>query len=591
MNYVNFPNRFLDEIRARLSVSEIVGRKVKLIRKGKEYHGLCPFHNEKTPSFTVNDHKGFYHCFGCGAHGDVIRFLTDAGGVPFPEAVEQLARQAGLELPKADPKVIEKQKQEATLADVVAITAEWFAHHLTEKPPRYLQEYVKQRGLDPAMQKHFKLGFAPDSYDALQRYLKQKEIPLALIKAAGLLSSGHNGDYDKFRNRLMFPIADARGRLVAFGGRILGDGNPKYLNSPETSLFKKGELLYNYHHAKSKAFDVGRIVVAEGYMDVIALHKAGIEEAVAPLGTALTESQLRLLWKCADEPILCLDGDSAGQRAMERAAHLALPFLSAGKSLRFTILPSGMDPDDILKTEGAAALQKMIAAARPLSDVLWVIEQQREPLKTPEQKANLEQRLEQLVATIQHAGVQNHYRMFFREKVWKLNRKSTKTKTNPEQHRQIQAPNMRLEEDILSLLFTFPLLLQDEELRESLYAIEFSSKILDKIRLFALEESAVDALEADDWAKRLKKAGFESEASRLVQVRQYVGLGSVSIAKEDAKARIEYDIANLHLLHLKEEQQEIRRQLTEEAEARANAFQEEIDRWLLHIQKLELQDF
>lgn len=593
MAYVNFSNRFLDEIRARVSVSEIVGRKVKLVRKGKEHHGLCPFHNEKTPSFTVNDQKGFYHCFGCGAHGDAIRFLTDGEGVAFPEAVEQLARKAGLEMPKATPKQVAEQKQQATLADVVALASHWFHANLQQRPPRMVLDYLKSRGLDEPLQQQFQLGYAPESFNSLQDYLKSKEVPVALMKAAGLVSSGNNGDYDKFRQRLMFPIADMRGRVIAFGGRILGEGKPKYLNSPETELFKKGEVLYNYHHARGKAYESGQMVVAEGYMDVIALHRAGIEAAVAPLGTAVTSQQLQLLWKCVDEPIFCLDGDAAGQRAMERAAHLALPMLSAGKSLRFTVLPKGMDPDDVLKSEGANALKKMIAAARPLSEVLWNIEQQKEPLATPEQKANLEHRLERLAATISHSGVQNHYRMFFREKMWKINRRDAnkKTTSSAAAHASIQAPHVELEEQIMALICAFPNLLHDEALNDSLHSMEFSSKNLDKIRLFALEECAAELSSASQLQDALEKAGFYKDMKRFQQVQRSIAMDAVKLQEDNVKMLLDYHIANLHLLHLKEEQQQIRLQFTEEAEARANAFQEEIDRWTDRLQQLELQDF
>lgn len=592
----NFTPRFLDELRARILTSDVVGKRVKLTRKGREHQGLCPFHNEKTPSFTVNDQKGFYHCFGCGAHGDIIRFLTDSEGLSFPEAVERLANQAGMELPKATPKQVEAQKQEATLTQVVELTCKWFEHQLQAPGARDLHDYLHKRHLSPEIVKTFRLGFAPDSYTALQQFLKSKHISPVLMKQAGLLSEKQSGGepYDKFRHRLMFPICDIRGRVIAFGGRVLGDAIPKYLNSPETRLFHKGEILYNYHRARSKAFEKGRIVVSEGYMDVIALYRAGIEEAVAPLGTAITEQHLMLLWKCADEPILFLDGDNAGKRAMERAAHLALPLLTPGKSLRFALLPKGMDPDDLLNTEGPKALDKLLETAHPLSDILWSIEQQRERLVTPEDKAKLEHRIEQLVERIKHPSIQNHYRLFFREKMWKLSHRNTAKKTEKKKQtssleNHLSTPDIRLEEDILAVLLSFPSLLQDENIYETLSAMEFSSKNLDKIRLIALEEGAFDAfLDIEERITLLREQGLASEASRLNLVRNSMGLTTVIHSEQAAKARLEYDLTKLHLLHLEAECHDARMQYTEEAEIRANAFQEEITLLKEKLHQMEL---
>jgi DNA primase len=590
-SYLPFPPRFLDEIRARVSVSEIVSRKVKLQRKGHELQGLCPFHNEKTPSFTVNDQKGFYHCFGCGAHGDIIRFISETERLPFPEIIEKLAAMAGLEVPKPSPEQAALQKQESSLAEVVEMACQWFQTQLQQHPSRFLIDYLKQRGLNPDIQHTFRLGYAPDSYNALSDHLKSKDVSLSLIKQAGLITVGKSGEtYDKFRNRLIFPIKDARGRVVAFGGRILGEGNPKYLNSPETSLFKKGTLLYHYDHARTVAHTKGRMVVAEGYMDVIALWRAGIDEAVAPMGTAITDSQLQLLWKSTNEPILCLDGDAAGKRAMERAAGLAFTLLQPGKSLRFALLPNGMDPDDILRTQGNQVLQSLIHAAKPLSDIMWSIELEREPIKTPEQKAELDQRIQTLVNTIQHPSLRNYYHMFFREKLWKLNKRGSKTHSVTAQRQSIQSPDILLEEDILAVLLSFPSLLKNDALCETLNAIEFSSKILDRIRILALEEGVYETVMASGWEYIFEKAGLLNEIARLKLVYKSTALSTIPLTENDVKARIEYSVSSLHLLHLKEEQQEIRMQCNEESEKRAIAFQEEIDRWEQLIQKLELLD-
>jgi DNA primase len=324
-----FPPRFLDEIRARLACSEVIGRRVRLVRKGREHSGLCPFHNEKTPSFTVNDDKGFFHCFGCGAHGDVIGFTMKIDHLPFPEAVERLAGEAGLEMPRQTPAERARAEVENTLQDVVEAACAWYEAQLRAPAGSAGLAYLRNRGLDEATIAGFRLGFAPDGRAALKSALLQKGFKEDLLLQAGLLVRPDDGreSFDFFRGRVMFPIADRRGRVIAFGGRVMGDGQPKYLNSRDTPLFDKGRTLYALDKARAGVAKAAELIVAEGYMDVIALHAAGFAGAVAPLGTALTEAQIEALWKLAPEPIVCLDGDAAGQRAALRAAERALPML------------------------------------------------------------------------------------------------------------------------------------------------------------------------------------------------------------------------------------------------------------------------
>ena len=412
-----FPPRFLDELRQRVSLAEIVGRRVKLIRRGREYVGLCPFHNEKTPSFSAVEDKGFYHCFGCGAHGDVIGFVMQTESLSFPEAVEQLARQAGLDVPQESREERERAARQASVQSAVDAACAFFEKMLHGADGRAARAYLERRGLDEGTIRRFRLGYAPESRDALKRALV-KEIPEPLLVEAGLLRKPEGGGetYDYFRDRVIFPIGDRRGRIIAFGGRVMGDGQPKYLNSPDTPLFQKGRVLYAWALARAAAAKAPSAIVVEGYMDAIALHRAGFATAVAPLGTALTEVQIEELWRMAPEPILCFDGDAAGQRAAARALTRALPILKPGMSLRFAVLPAGEDPDSLILRHGVDAMRGILDRARPLAEVLWSLETAR-PVDTPERRAALEQRLEQQVRLIADRSVQEHYRRFVRERV------------------------------------------------------------------------------------------------------------------------------------------------------------------------------
>ena len=314
---MTFPPQFLDEIRTRVPLEGVIGKRVRLTRRGRELLGLCPFHKEKTPSFTVNEDKGFFHCFGCGEHGDVIGFVMRDEGLSFPEAVERLAGDAGLALPARDPRAEAREKQRLSLFEVVEAAAKWFEAELAGPRGAQARRYLEGRGVDEATRATFRLGYAPDSRTALRTRLEKDGVTQAMLLEAGLIIAPDDGraPYDRFRGRLIFPIWDRRGRVVAFGGRALGDGQPKYLNSPETPLFAKGSLLYGQHLAAPAARKAGQVIAVEGYMDAIALHQAGIAQAVAPLGTALTEQQLEGLWRLADDPVLCFDGDEAGKRA------------------------------------------------------------------------------------------------------------------------------------------------------------------------------------------------------------------------------------------------------------------------------------
>ena len=412
-----FTPEFLDELKTRLRPSDVIGRHVKLKKQGNEYAGLSPFTKEKSPSFFVNDQKGFYHCFSSGKHGDIISFLQDVQKLEFHEAVTRLAEDAGMEIPKDTPQEAAAAKRQAGLAEACEAAAAFYEASLRRAPGRHAAEYLKRRGVTEAQVKAFRIGFAPDGGPVLKDYLINNGFNEQTLIEAGLVikpeeaTSAGRGSYDRFRNRIMFPILGPRDRVIAFGGRALDpNARAKYLNSPETPLFHKGTVLYNLGQARIASGDEkAPLIVCEGYMDVIALWGAGIKRAVAPLGTALTEQQLALLWRSSDEPVLCFDGDGAGQRAAHRAIDRALPMLQPRKSLSFAFLPEGQDPDDLLRDKGTSAFESVLKDTIPFVEALWRREEQATPLDTPERRAGLKAHLRTLVKGIADADVRAAY--------------------------------------------------------------------------------------------------------------------------------------------------------------------------------------
>jgi DNA primase len=407
--------QWLDELRARITLSALIGRTVKVTKAGREFKACCPFHNEKSPSFTINDEKGFYHCFGCSAHGDAIRWMTDQRGLSFMDAIKELAAEAGMEVPAPDPKAAQRAEKANNLYDVMTAAQEWFVTQLLGVEGAAARGYLKQRGFTEQTIRDFGFGLAPDNRTGIKTALKQFGDPM-LIEAGLLISVDGKAPYDRFRGRLMIPIRDPRGRVIAFGGRILGEGEPKYLNSPDTPLFDKGRTLYNLDKCSPASRQTGRVIVVEGYMDVIAIAQAGFADAVAPLGTALTEQQIQMLWRMTEKPLLCFDGDTAGQKAAMRAALRALPLLKPGHSLQFVTLPQGQDPDDLVKASGATALTALLEASEPLVERLWRAEVSAGPLNTPEDRAGLKQRLGAHMANITDVEIRRHYADAFRER-------------------------------------------------------------------------------------------------------------------------------------------------------------------------------
>jgi DNA primase len=420
---MRFPPTFIEEIKARLPVSEVVRRRVKLTKAGREWKGLSPFSPEKTPSFTVNDQKGFYHCFSSGNHGNIFDFVMETEGLSFPEAVERLAGDAGLALPVVTQETEAQEKKRASLHDLLEAATVFFEARLQDRGGTRARAYLETRGLTLETQRKFRLGYSPSEKYTLRDHLAGKGFPVEAMAEAGLLIHGEDipVPYESFRDRLMFPIADRSGRIIAFGGRTLEkDGQPKYKNSPETPLFHKGSVLYNHHVARKCAHELGAqatVIVVEGYVDVISMAQAGVGNCVAPLGTALTPDQCALLWKMAEEPVLCFDGDKAGRKAAYRALDMALPYLGEGRSLRFALLPEGQDPDDLARSGGAAAIQAVIANALPLVDVIWMRETEGGAFATPERRAGLHRRLSELTRAIPDETLRHYYQADFKNRL------------------------------------------------------------------------------------------------------------------------------------------------------------------------------
>lgn len=422
---MRFPPAFLDEIRDRVPISSVVGMRVTWDRRKTnaprgDWWACCPFHGEKSPSFHCEDKKGRYHCFGCGVSGDHFKFLTELDGMSFPEAVEKIADMAGVPLPARDVQEERRERERASLHDVMELATKFFEDQLQSAGGARARAYLRERGLTPATQQTFRLGFAPESRNALKEYLASKGVAREQIEACGLVRHGSDipVSYDYFRDRIMFPIPDSRGRIIAFGGRAMAaDALAKYMNSPETELFHKGNVLFNYARARKALQKGGAVIQVEGYMDVIALAQAGFDNVVAPLGTALTDNQLELLWRMSPEPVLCFDGDKAGLKAAYRAADLALPAIQPGRSVRFALMPEGQDPDDLVKAEGADGFQRVLSDARPLADLLWMRETSGGVFDTPERRAELEKTLRELAGRIRDESVRFHYQQEMRDRV------------------------------------------------------------------------------------------------------------------------------------------------------------------------------
>ena len=548
-----FQPGFLDELRSRISLSGLIGRTVKLVRRGREYAGLCPFHHEKTPSFYVVEDKSFFHCFGCGAHGDAIGFVMRNDNLDFIEAIEKLAGEAGLAVPRATPQERERAQQQKTLLEALEAAAAFYEARLASPAGARARNYLRERGLDTETIRHFRLGWAPDERQALRRSLSG-DFSESLLIEAGLLrrpsSAAADEPIDYFRSRVMFPIGNRTGRVIAFGGRMIGDGQPNYLNSPESTLFEKGRVLYGWAAARaglsreSPSAGPG-VIVTEGYMDVIALHRAGFPTAVAPLGTALTDFQLHDLWRLGSEPVLCFDGDAAGQRAAARALYRALPFLGTGRSLRFASLPAGEDPDSLIRAEGRTAFEAILDAARPLSDMLWEIELAAKPRNTPERLADVWRRLVSRVELIPDRKVQAEYRNLFYKR---FDPRPTASRPRDRIRQGSSAvhdgppppprPPQRLQREILfRILLHFPGLIV--EVAEEFASLDLPEADFDKLRheILGLEASR-PGLDAGTLQQHLVQSGFAATVDALLTPS--VDTGFVVRCPDPASARKEW---------------------------------------------------
>lgn len=415
---MSLPHGFLDELRSRISLSDVVGRKVQWdLRKSNQAKGdmwaQCPFHQEKTASFKVDENKGFYYCFGCQAKGDAISFVRETENVNFIEAVEILAAEVGLPMPEFDPKSKEKSDRNKILIEIMEQSVNFFRLTLNSKQGKHALDYLHKRGLNSAVIEHFEIGFAPPEQTILTQKLIDKGYEIDAIIETGMSARSDDGNryYDRFRGRVMFPIRDSRGRCIAFGGRSLDPAaRAKYLNSPETSLFDKGRTLYNLAGARSAVGRAEPLIVTEGYMDVIALHSGNFSGAIAPLGTAITEQQLQSMWRVSPEPIIALDGDKAGLRAAYRLIDLSLPLLKTGQALRFSLMPEGKDPDDLIRNEGSSFFRNLIEEAIPMVDLIWKRETEGKSFDSPERRALLDKSLNDVIALIKENNLRNHYK-------------------------------------------------------------------------------------------------------------------------------------------------------------------------------------
>ncbi|MHC1946681.1 DNA primase [Bradyrhizobium sp. UFLA06-06] len=409
---MRFPPSFLDELKARLQVSDVVGRRVKLKKAGREWKGLSPFHQEKTPSFTVNDQKQFYHDFSTGKHGNIFDFVMETEGVSFPEAVERLASLAGLPLPRTSREEEHREERQKSLHDVMELATKYFQQNLASNIGAQARGYLSDRAIVPSTILEFRLGYAPANRFGLKEYLGSKGVSVADMIETGLLIAGEDipVPYDRFRDRVIIPIHDQRGRVIGFGGRALkSDVQPKYLNSPETSIFHKGSVVFNFHRAREPAHKAGSVVAVEGYMDAIAIYQAGIKGVVATMGTAFTEEQIAALWRLSSEPVICFDADRAGVAAAHRSIDRILPLLAVGKSFRFAFMVGEKDPDDLIREKGVEAFKEVLVGSKPVWDVLWARETEGVNVKSPDTQASLEKKLIALIRTIKDSSVQTAY--------------------------------------------------------------------------------------------------------------------------------------------------------------------------------------
>ncbi|MBP5160687.1 MAG: DNA primase [Alphaproteobacteria bacterium] len=502
---MTLPPRFLETLHQRVSLVSTVAKKVKLTRKGSDYWGCCPFHKEKTPSFSVSEEKGFYHCFGCGAHGDAISFVMQSENLPFPEALERLAHSVGMEVPKYE----KTRPQQTSLYQLLEDACTFYQEQLFQPIGEQARKYLLKRGVPQELISQFRLGYAPHG-NALKAFLLKKGYTEQDMIAAGVVGKATDAsreNYDYFRDRVLFPIMNRKGQVIAFGGRIMAQGEPKYLNSPETELFHKGENLYALFQSLETIRQEKQMILVEGYMDVISLHAAGIHNVIAPLGTALTERQIELLWKYVEEPTICFDGDTAGRNAAYRACDRAFPILQEGRSLRFAWLPDGLDPDDFVKAFGAQELRKVLSETTSLSDLLWQRLLEKQKTDTPERLAQLEKQIKLLLSKMQNATVRAYYSRDLSQRLFALTKEQrAKQRTTRKPTSKTHVPNLHPYQNELKMLLAYLVLYPQisDEFLEPLAQLHIHDKKTTQY-LQALCSEIVPEITTQDLQDRLRK--------------------------------------------------------------------------------------
>lgn len=592
--------KFLDELRSRISIADVVGTKVKLTKRGREYLGLCPFHNEKTPSFTVNESKGFYHCFGCGAHGDIVKFEMDANGLPFIDAVKKLADKVGMQLPSWSKESQEQNLKRKSLYEIMDIACAFFEKNLRMPVGAQGLAYFKEkRGLSDETIKKFRLGFAPNN-NGLKALLSSKGVSEHDMAELGLIAvpeDKNRSPHDFFRERVMIPIIDKQGNVIAFGGRIMDNSQPKYLNSPETPIFNKRRILYNMNNAREPAYGSKRLIICEGYMDVIALDCFNFNYAVAPLGTALTEEQIIEAWRVCNTPTLCFDGDGAGIKAAIRSIDRVLPILKAGYSVNYIFLKEKKDPDELLRSLGAPIFEQYLQRAKPLVDILWHKCKMNKDTDTPEQKALIEKETFDEVAKIKDDQIRNYYTQEMKKRIYYTFGKGSIYKNTPtpnnNDHTQVNNPPKtaykarRIKQEntsvyhfvkkpplndlvirgIISAMLLYPELIEKYE--EKLTAFEINDSRMAKVLAEIIEINQEDEhLDSETLIEKLK-LNFAAEIGDLWEINMYKSQKSTL---PGLKAEIDNGLLEIQLKQIDAELKECMSLMTQQPENSADIY-------------------
>lgn len=592
--------KFLDELRSRISIADVVGTKVKLTKRGREYLGLCPFHNEKTPSFTVNESKGFYHCFGCGAHGDIVKFEMDANGLPFIDAVKKLADKVGMQLPSWSKESQEQNLKRKSLYEIMDIACAFFEKNLRMPVGAQGLAYFKEkRGLSDETIKKFRLGFAPNN-NGLKALLSSKGVSEHDMAELGLIAvpeDKNRSPHDFFRERVMIPIIDKQGNVIAFGGRIMDNSQPKYLNSPETPIFNKRRILYNMNNAREPAYGSKRLIICEGYMDVIALDCFNFNYAVAPLGTALTEEQIIEAWRVCNTPTLCFDGDGAGIKAAIRSIDRVLPILKAGYSVNYIFLKEKKDPDELLRSLGAPIFEQYLQRAKPLVDILWHKCKMNKDTDTPEQKALIEKETFDEVAKIKDDQIRNYYTQEMKKRIYYTFGKGSiyKNTPTPNNNEPTQVNNppktaykaRRIKQEntpvyhfvkkpplndlvirgIISAMLLYPELIEKYE--EKLTAFEINDSRMAKVLAEIIEINQEDEhLDSETLIEKLK-LNFAAEIGDLWEINMYKSQKSTL---PGLKAEIDNGLLEIQLKQIDAELKECMSLMTQQPENSADIY-------------------